>query len=294
MYGKGSPYGHPVSGTESSLENMTRGDLLGNFQSNFSPAAATLAVAGDISLEEAMKLAQETFEGWQVTSKTSTTGRRQPGKEVGIIGEQTTIYLLDKPGTAQSVIRTGILGVPRDNPGYFPLEVLDYLFGGQFTARLNMNLRQDKGYSYGYHSWIEWHKNSSAIMAGGSVQTAVTAPAVTETLREFEEITGTRPVEEDEFQAAKAALLRGYPSTFETPWQMLNHLGPIVQFGLPHDYLATYPANIDGVTLADVRRVAGERLNRDRLTILVVGDRAAVESQLRDLGLALVVINGDT
>ena len=294
LYGKGSPYGHPVSGTESSLENMTRGDLLDHFQSNFSPVAATLAVAGDVSLEEAMKLAHETFGGWQVNSKTSTARRRQSGKEMGTVGEQTTIYLLDKPGAAQSVIRAGILGVPRDHPDYFPLVVFDHLFGGQFTARLNMNLRQDKGYSYGYRSWIEWHKKSSAIMAGGSVQTAVTAPAVVETLREFEEITGTRPVEEDEFQAAKAALLRGYPSTFETPWQILNQLGPIVQFGLPHDHLATYPANIDGVTLADVRRVAGERLNGDLLTVLVVGDREAVESELRDLGPALVVINGVT
>ena len=294
LYGKESPYGHPGSGTESSLENMTRGDLLGHFQSNFSPAAATLAVAGDVSLEEAMKLAHETFGGWRVTSKTSTTRRRKSGKEMGTVGEQTTIYLLDKPGAAQSVIRAGILGVPRDHPEYFPLVVFDHLFGGQFTARLNMNLRQDKGYSYGYNSWIEWHKKSSAIMAGGSVQTAVTAPAVVETLREFEEITGTRPAEEDEFQAAKAALLRRYPSTFETPWQMLNHLGPIVQFGLPNDYLATYPANIDAVTLADVRRVAGERLNRDRLTVLVVGDREAVESELRDIGPALIVMNGDT
>ena len=293
MYGVESPYGHPVSGTESSLEKMTRGDLLSHFQSNFSPAAATLTVAGDVSLEEAMKLANETFGGWGATSKTSTTGQGQSGTDVEIAANQTTIYLLDKPGAAQSVIRAGILGVPRDHPGYFPLLVFDHLFGGQFTARLNMNLRQDKGYSYGYRSWIEWQVNSSVIVAGGSVQTAVTAPAVVETLREFEEITGTRPVEEGEFQAAQAALLQGYPSTFETPWQMLNHLGPIVQFGLPHDYLATYPANINGVTLADVRRVAGERLNNDRLIVLVVGDREAVESELRDLEPELVVINGD-
>jgi len=213
---------------------------------------------------------------------------------VGTSKEGTTIYLLDKPGAAQSVIRAGILGVPRNHPDYFTLVVLDHLFGGQFTARLNMNLRQDKGYSYGYRSWIEWHKKSSAIMVGGSVQTAVTAPAVAETLLEFEEITTSRPVQEDEFQAAKAALLRGYPSTFETPWQILNHLGPIVQFRLPHEYLATYPANIDGVTLVDVRRVAGERLNRDRLTVLIVGDRTAVESALRDLGIALIILNGHT
>jgi len=294
LYGKESPYGHSVFGTESSLENMTRGDLLDHFQRTFSPVAATLAVAGDVSLEEAMKLAQETFGGWDVTSHTSKTRLRQLGKEVGISREGTTIYLLDKPGAAQSVIRAGILGVPRNHPDYFTLVVLDHLFGGQFTARLNMNLRQDKGYSYGYRSWIEWHKKSSAIMVGGSVQTAVTAPAVAETLQEFEEITTCRPVQEDEFRAAKAALLRGYPSTFETPWQILNHMGPIVQFRLPHEYLATYPANIDGVTLVDVRRVAGERLNRDRLTVLIVGDRTAVESALRDLGIALVILNGHT
>jgi len=145
MYGVESPYGHPVSGTESSLEKMTRGDLLSHFQSNFSPAAATLTVAGDVSLEEAMKLANEAFGGWGAPSKTSTTGQGQSGTAVGIAADRTTIYLLDKPGAAQSVIRAGILGAPRDQPDYFPLVVLDHLFGGQFTARLNMNLRQDKG-----------------------------------------------------------------------------------------------------------------------------------------------------
>jgi zinc protease len=294
LYGKESPYGHSVFGTESSLENMTRGDLLEHFQRTFSPVAATLAVAGDVSLEEAIKLAQETFGGWDVTFHTSETKRRHLGKEVGTSSEGTAIYIIDKPGAAQSVIRAGILGVPRNHPDYFTLVVLDHLFGGQFTARLNMNLRQDKGYSYGYRSSIEWYKDSSAIMAGGSVQTAVTAAAVAETLREFEEITTCRPVQEDEFRAAKAALLRGYPSTFETPWQILNHMGSIVQFSLPHEYLATYPANIDGVTLVDVRRVASERLNRDRLTVLIVGDRTAFEPALRDLGIELVILNGQT
>ena len=293
MYGFQSPYGHPVYGTEAGLEKITRDDLLGHFQDNFNPAVATLTVTGDVSLAEAMKLAEETFGSWSAPAKASTTAKAKAGGQAGVAKDKTTIYLLDKPGAAQSVIRAGILGLSRDDPDYFPLMVFDHLFGGQFTARLNMNLRQDKGYSYGYRSWIEWHKDSSVINVGGSVQTAVTAAAVVETLKEIEEVIGSRPVEEGEFQAAKDALLQGYPSGFETPWQMLGHLGPIVQFGLPHDYLATYSASVNDVTLADVQRVAVERLNKDQLTLLVVGDRAVVDSDLRGIGPEVVVINGE-
>ncbi len=293
MYGVESPYGHPVYGTEAALEKITRNDLLGHFQSNFNPSVATLAVTGDVSLGEAMKLAEETFGGWSVPAKASSPAQGKPDNQTGIARDKTTIYLLDKPGAAQSVIRGGILGLPRDDPDYFPLMVFDHLFGGQFTARLNMNLRQDKGYSYGYRSWIEWHKDSSSLLVGGSVQTEVTAPAVVETLKEIAEVIGSRPVEEGEFQAAKDALLQGYPLGFETPWQMLNHLGPIIHYGLPHDYLSTYSASITSVTLEDVQRVAVERLSKDGLTLLVVGDKAVIETDLRGIGPEVVVIDGE-
>lgn len=290
MYGTTSPYGHSVYGTEASVTRVTRNDLLTHFQGNFNPGVATLTVSGDVSLDEAMKLAEETLGSWGVTSQSPASSQKEPDSATGVTRDKTTIYLLDKPGAAQSVMRAGILGLSRDDPDYYALMVFDHLFGGQFTARLNMNLRQDKGYSYGYRSWIEWHKTSSAIMVGGSVQTAVTAPAVVETLKEIAEVIGTRPVEETEFQAAKDALLQSYPSSFETPWQTLGHLGPIVQYGLPLDYLATYPANIGKVTLEDVQRVANERLDKDRLTVLVVGDRSAVEAELKDIGPEVVVI----
>ena len=131
------------------------------------------------------------------------------------------------------------------------------------------------------------------MMAGGSVETAVTAPAVTETLREFEAIGGGRPVTEEEFEAAKAALLLHFPSTFETPWQVLRSLGPMIQFGLPDDYLATYAANVEAVSLDDVRRVADAHVDHERLTVLVVGDQSTVEPGLRDLGLPLVTMDGE-
>jgi zinc protease len=289
LYGKDSAYGHPVSGTEASVEAMTREEIRGHFQGNFGSSGAVLAVVGDISLKEAAEVAQRSLGGW-LRSRTQgdVQGR---GVEDGTKPDTTMICLLEKSGAAQSVIRVGLLGVPRDHPDYFALNVLDQVFGGQFTARLNMNLRQDKGYSYGYRSWIEWHRGSSLLMAGGSVETAVTAPAVSETLREFEAIRGERPVTEKEFEAAKAALLRQFPSTFETPWQVLGHLAPMVEFGLPDDYLATYPAKLKEVSLADVRRVAAEHVDHLRLMVLVVGDRTAVEPGLRDLGHPLVTMD---
>ena len=289
LYGKDSAYGHPISGTEASVVAMTSDEIRVHFQGNFGLSGAVLAVVGDVTLEDVVELAERSFGGW-IESRPQSSGwdiedRTRPNT--------TTIYLLDKAGAAQSVIRAGLLGVPRDQADYFPLVVLDHVFGGQFTARLNMNLRQDKGYSYGYRSGIDWYRGSSLLVAGGAVETAVTAPAVRETLREFEVIRGGRPVTQKEFKAAKTALLRQFPSTFETPWQVLRHLAPMVQFGLPDDYLATYSTNVEAVSLANVRRVANEHVDHHRLTILVVGDRSAIEPELRDLGLPLVMIDSE-
>ncbi|MEE2656222.1 MAG: pitrilysin family protein [Chloroflexota bacterium] len=292
LHGVDSAYGHPIYGTLKSVGDISRDDLLDHFQNNFNPAFTTLAVTGDVSLDEAVQIAERTFGSWDVTSQTVPTSHDTHQKAPSIARDKTTIYLLDKPGSVQSVIRVGTLGLPRDDPDYFALMVFDHLFGGQFTARLNMNLRQDKGYSYGYRSWIEWHKNSSAIMFGGSVQSEVTTPAVVETLKEVTDVISTRLIEKGEFQAAKDALLQSYPLSFETPWQVLSHLGPIVQFGLPHDYLATYPANISNVKLEDVQRVANQRLDKNRLVVLVVGDRTTVEAELKGIGPEVVVITG--
>ena len=289
LYGKESAYGHAISGTEASVEAMTREALRGHFEGSVGPSGAVLAVVGDVSLEEAVAVAEKSLGGWKESRRETAEPRVENGKGP----DTTTIYLVDKPGAAQSVIRAGLSGVPRGHADYLPLMVLDHVFGGQFSARLNMNLRQDKGYSYGYRSWIDWQKDSSLLLAGGSVETAVTAPAVTETLREFEAIQGGRPVTQEEFEDARAAILRQFPSTFETPWQVLGYLVPMVQFGLPDDYLATYPANVEAVSLADVRRVAEDHVDHRRLTVLVVGDRSAVEPGLRELGLPLVTLDNE-
>ena len=288
LYGGESSYGHPISGTENALQAITRADLLAHFEANFGPARATLAVVGDVSLDEVRRVAQECLGDWSEPEQSAPV---QGGLGERPVPDAATMYLFDRPGAAQSVIRVGRIGVPRSHPDYHALGLLNHLFGGQFTSRLNANLRQDKGYSYGYRSWMEWHRRSSLLMAGGSVQTDVTREAVVETLREFREIGGERPITEEEFSTAKAALLRQFPSSFETPWQVLEELNQIVSFALADDYYATLPAEIEAVSLEDVRRVARENAAEDHLTLLVVGDLSATEAGLRGLGFPVRLVD---
>ena len=288
LYGPDAAYGHPMSGTEAALEAISRDDLSSRLRGYTGPQGATLAVVGDASLEEVLALAEEHLGSWSaapLAGRSERAAARAPAPGV--------VYLLDKPGAAQSVIRAGFVGAPRSHPDYFPLVVLNHIFGGQFTARLNMNLRQDKGYSYGYRSMIEWHSESSAIMAGGSVQTAVTKEAVAETLKEFRDLKEERPVTEEEFSAAKSALLQEFPASFETAGEILEQLFNLAAFNLPDDYFTTIALSIEGVSLEEVRRVAEEHLDLDNLRILVVGDRAEVETGLAELGMPVRLVDHD-
>jgi zinc protease len=151
-----------------------------------------------------------------------------------------------------------------------------------------MNLREDKGYTYGYRSGFDWRKVRSAFGAGGAVQTAVTKEALAETLREYRDLTGERPIREDEFEKARLGLIRGFPPSFETPGSMLGRLIEIVHWGLPDDYYSGHVERLQAVTLTDVRRVAGDRVDPERLSIVIVGDRAVIEPRLEELDLPIL------
>ena len=281
LYGRDTPLGHPIVGTEASLEALSRDQMVDRFKSGFGPTGATLAVVGDVSMDEVKKLAESCLGDWRGASPGASAVSPPPASSA------TTLHLVDKPGAAQSVIRVGALGVPRRHPDYFALLLFNHLFGGQFTSRLNANLRQDKGYSYGYRSGFDWYRHSSLYLAGGAVQTAVTHEAVVETLKEFREIAAERPVTEAEFQTAKDGVLRLFPSSFETPSQILDQLAQIAFYGLPDDYYRSWPAAIEAVSLADVQRVAQTWVDPDRLVLLVVGDRQVVEPGLREIGVPM-------
>ena len=280
-------YGHPVSGTEESVSAMTRQDIIGQFQRDYGPASATLIVAGDVSLEEVCAQAEAHLGDWLGNRTYPNT----PGEVSHHPFEESTLYLVDRPGAAQSVIRALQPTINRHHPDYFALTLLNYTFGGQFSARLNLNLRQDKGYSYGYNSSVQWHRGPSLLQAGGSVQTAVTKESVQETLREFSEIHGSRPITQEELDASKAGILLGYPGSFERPAMILGHLLQLVQYRLPDDYFQTVRSQLEAISLADVHRVAAEQIRPFNLRVLVVGDREAVEPGLRELGLPLVMLD---
>ena len=205
LYGRETPHGHPIGGREAAVEALTRDELVGLHQSMFLNAKPTFLLVGDIDADAAAKQIESAFSGWRAQTTPPTVG--SDAKR-----EAQTIYLIDKPGAAQSVISAGQVTVERSHPDYMPLVVMNMTFGGQFTARLNMNLREDKGYTYGYRSRFDWRRSRSAYITGGSVQTAVTREALFETLKEFNDLVKDRPISEDEFEKARLGLIQGLPA----------------------------------------------------------------------------------
>jgi zinc protease len=286
LYGRDTAHGHPISGREEAVSGFGREDAVSHHERVFLGARPTFLVVGDVDVDGITRQLEQAFGDWRASAdpEASTIEAMTPRG-------RTTIYLVDKPGAAQSVISTGQVGVPRSHPDYLPLTVMNMAFGGQFTARLNMNLREDKGYTYGYRSRFDWRKTVSGFAAGGSVQTAVTREALYETLKEYRELHSERPINADEFEKAKLGLIRGFPPTFETPSQVLRRLLDIAHFGLPDDYYAGQVARLEAVTLEEVQRVAAEHIDPDSLSIVVVGDRATIEGPLRELGLPIFLLD---
>ena len=287
VYPAGSGYAHSIAGTEESVQAITRDDLVSQFRRAYRPDNAHLLVVGDVEREEVMRRAAAVLGAWNGSGPDGVAGGGD------LTDSPATIYLVDRPGAPQSVIRATHSLVPRRHPDYFPLLLANYSFGGQFSARLNQNLRQDKGYSYGYMSSIQWHRRPSALVAGGSVQSNATKESVYETLKEFREVSGERPITAEELSNAKDGLLRAYPASFERPASVLGQLVAMEQFGLSDDYFRTVRPSVEAVSLDDVHLAVQAHIRPGNLQILVVGDRASVEAPLSELGLPLVHFTED-
>ena len=261
---------------------MTREDLIDHFGDNFALENMTLIIAGDISVDKVNVLAEKYFSSGQSDKTYLPTTISPPGSSA-----VPAIYLVDKPGAAQSIIRTGYLGVPRGHKDYLALNLVNHILGGQFTARLNMNLRQDKGYSYGYNSWIEWMNASSVLMSGGSVETGVTKEAIQEVIREYTDLVNDRIITKEEFDSSKTAIIRQFPSAFQTTSSILDQLIRLAQFDLPVDYYQSYVDNINALTLDIIQTVARTHVDSGRLIILVVGDAAIIKPGLEKLDMGI-------
>jgi zinc protease len=292
LYGRETAYGHPISGREVSVAGMAREAMAQHHREMIRGGRPTFVLVGDIGIDEAARQIEGAFEDLSPKPGTDLSPlpppRRGEGELFEAPSQPTTIYLVDKPGAAQSVISAGQLGVSRLHEDYVPLVVMNMAFGGQFTARLNMNLREDKGYTYGYRSGFDWRLTRSRFTAGGLVQTAVTREALVETLKEFRDLSSDRPLTEEEFEKARLGLIRGYPPTFETLGHVLGRMLDLVHYGLPDDYFRNQVERLQAVTLADAHRVAAAHVDPEALSIVVVGDRSAIEPGLKELNLPIV------
>jgi predicted Zn-dependent peptidase len=193
------------------------------------------------------------------------------------------VYLVDKPGAPQTQIRIGTIGVARSTPDFFPIQVLNTILGGSFSSRLNLNLREKRGYTYGASSGFDMRLTPGPFSAQAGVQTDKTSESLTEFFNELNGILKTVPA--DELARAKNYVALRFPSSFETTGDIARRLEDAIVFRLPDDYYSTYVQNIEAITAADVQRVAQKYIQPGRLAVVVVGDRKTIEPGIRALNL---------
>lgn len=285
IYGPEHPYGRPLGGTVASLRGFSGDDVREFYRTFYRPNNANLIVVGDVRATEVVPMLERAFAGWERGAVPARTGYAAPGAQ-----PQTRVYLIDKPGAAQSEIRIGHVGVPRSSDDYFPLLVMNSILGGQFSSRINLNLREDKGYTYGARSSFDMRREAGPFVASAGVQTPSTKESVVEFMRELRGIRGERPVTQEELDFAKAGIVRAEPRRLETSGSVADRIDDLIVYGLPPDYFDSYAQRVDAVTLADVERVADRYLDPEHFAIVIVGDRATVEAGLRELPYPVEVV----
>jgi predicted Zn-dependent peptidase len=283
LYGNSHRYGTGQLGTEATIKAFTAQDLKAFHTSMYQPTNATLIVVGDITAARAIPLLEQQFGSWRGTGavrRTPVPAAPQPA--------QTRITLVDVPMAEQSQIRIGAIGVPRSTPDYFTLQVLNTVLGGSFTSRLNQNLREEHGYTYGASSRFDMRLSAGPFLAGAGVQTDKTAESLTEFFKEFAGIQS--PLSAEELAKAKNYVALGFPAEFETIDDLAAHLEELAIYKLPDDYFEKYVASIQAVTAAAVQKAAATYIQPRRFAVVVVGDRTVIEPKIRALNLGPVQI----
>jgi zinc protease len=276
VYGRAHPYGHPLNGTAGSTAALSRDRVAAFYGASYRPNAARILVVGDVTPAEVRRLFAPRFEAWGRGSQAAAPAAAAPAPAA------RAVYLIDKPGAAQSVIRIGHVGIARSNPDYFALQVLNTILGDAFTSRLNQNLRETHGYTYGAFSQFAAWRLAGPFAASASVVTAKTDSSLIEFLKELRRIRD-EAVSDAELAKAKAYITLGLPGDFETTASAASRLRELLVYGLPLDYFDHYVARINAITTADVQRVARQYIDPDHFDIVVVGDRSQIEPGIKAL-----------
>ncbi len=284
LYGAGHRYGTLRMGTEASNRAITAADLRRFHETFYRPENAQIVVVGDVTAATLLPELERQFGAWAGTGPVPAAETPAP------VSPPATrrIYLIDKPGAAQSEIRVGTVGAARDTPDYYRLDVTNTIFGGSFTSRLNQNLREQHGYSYGADSTFEMRAGRGPFVAEAGVQTDKTAAALQEVVKELDGM--QQPVPADELARARSLEALSFPRRFETTGQLAGRLADLAIYHLPDSFFRQYVPMIEAVTVADVARMSRHYLDPAHMLVVVAGDRSTIEGPLRAAALGPVTV----
>jgi zinc protease len=290
LYGKDHAYGNPLTGfgTEESVNSITRDDLVKFRDDWFKPNNATLVIVGDITMAEIKPKLEKLFKDWKSGDV--------PVKKLNDVelSKNSVVYIMDRPGSQQSIIFAGHVSPKRNPDDEIAVQTFQNIFGGSFTSRINMNLREDKHWSYGSFSVLWAAKGQRPFFVYAPVQTDKTMEAMTEIKNEMDGIIYDKPVTTEEFEKDKNNQILGLPGSWETIDAVGGSLTEIVSYNLPDDYFKKYASLVEALSIDQVQNSAGKMLKPNQLVWVVVGDRAKIEESIKSLGYGEVkYLDGD-
>ncbi|MEE9432166.1 MAG: pitrilysin family protein [Melioribacteraceae bacterium] len=289
IYGKDHAYGLPFTGSgyEETVEKISKEDLSKFHQAWVRPNNATLVVVGDITLAEIETKIEDLLSNWE--------SKEVPKKNISKVKlkNKSTIYLMDKPGAQQSIILAGHVAPPKADKDNIALESMNTILGGSFTSRINMNLREDKHWSYGSRSMLLGARGQRPFLVYALVQTDKTKESIQEVVKELNEIITDKPATSDELNKIKLNKTLRMPGSWETANAIAGSLGEMVRYGYPKDYYDTYASKINSLSLEEINLAAKKVLNPNKIDWIVVGDRTKIEAGLNQLGLEVKLIDVD-
>jgi zinc protease len=283
VYGDEHPYGRVV--TEQAVKAITRDDVVSFQKAYFKPGRAVITVSGDIDPKTARATVERALANWPA-------GGERPSFAYPAVPapKSRMIYLVDKPKAAQSVFAFGEPGPPRSTPDYYAIQVMNNLLGGLFQSRLNHDIREVKGYSYGVGSSYAFGRGPGAFRAGGGIVSAKSDSALIGFMTHFKGVQGDAPFTDDEVMQGKESLIQSLPGRFSTVNGIAAAISSIYAQDLPETYWKDYASKIDAVTRDDLQRVARKYIDLDHMNLVIVGDRAAIEAPLRATGIAPIQV----
>jgi len=281
LYENRSRYCLPAGGDENTVPPITREEVQEFYAARYRPEAMTVVIAGAMSIDEGEALIERVFGGWQGAAPDQVVVNDAPASRA------RQVHLVARPDAPQSELRIGHVGVPRSHPDYFAIVVMNAILGGLFSSRINLNLREQHGYTYGAHTGFDWRRHAGPFSADSAVKTDVTDAAIREVIMEIERMRAA-PVSHDELSLATSYLDGVFPIRYETTDAIAGAIANMIVYDLGDDWLDRYRERVRAVTIDDVQRAAHAHLHPDALQVVVVGDAAAVRDKLDALGIGAV------